>query len=101
MVTDAEVTLNGREATLQKGSQLLNAKILSPASARFDVLSTQAPPGETLNGNTRKLVVRLPDLVVRLPDKVESLRLVVALTPYRRDSAAPKLDWADRPLDTW
>ena len=54
----------------------------------------QAPPPRTQNGNTRKLVVRLPG-------KVADLRLVVALTPYRAGLPKPGLDWKDRGLDRW
>lgn len=94
MVTDAEVNLEGPKAELRKGGWVLSAEILTPAGARFDTVSTQMPPPQTQNPNTRKLVVRLPG-------RVADLRLVVALTPYRAGLPKPGLDWKDRGLDRW
>lgn len=94
LVTDAEVALQGREAALIKGERVVTARIVTPGNAAFGIVSTQAPSGQTPNGNTRKLVVRLPG-------KTDDLRLVVALTPHRRGTALPALDWKDRPLGAW
>ncbi|MCS7316191.1 MAG: heparinase II/III family protein [Bryobacteraceae bacterium] len=94
MVTDAEVKLEGRGAELRKPGWRLAARILRPEHARFDVVSTTPPPPQNPNHGTRKLVVRLPA-------KVTDLRLVVALTPHREGEEARRLDWRDRPLDSW
>lgn len=94
MVTDAEVTLQVQRAELRKGRWILAAEVLTPAGARFDTVSTQAPPAQTGNGNTRKLVIRQPG-------KTADLRLVVALTPYRAGLPKPELDWKDRSVARW
>ncbi len=94
MVTDGEVKLEGQKAELRKGEWILAAEILTPAGARFDTVSTQAPPGQTGNGNTRKLVIRLPG-------KTADLRLAVALTPYRAGQPKPELNWKDRGVARW
>jgi len=84
MVTDAEISPSGQ---LRKGDWVVSTRILKPAGARFDAVSTQVP-------NTRKLVVRLPN-------KITGLRLVVVLTPHPAARPAPALDWKDRPLKRW
>lgn len=76
MVTEAEVSLNGRAAILTKNGRNLEARIQSPTNARFDVVSTQPPAPERQNEGTRKLVVRLAG-------KVTSLDLAVTLTPVQ------------------
>ncbi len=94
MVTDAEVELQGAQAELRKPGRRLSARILRPPEAVFDVVPTTPPPPQNPNQGTRKLVAKLPA-------KVSALRLVVALTPYREGEPAPRLDWRDRPLDSW
>lgn len=94
MVTDAEVSTAGQRAELRKGDWVLRATILAPASARFDTVSSEAPPPQTPNRNVRKLVVRLPD-------KTANLRLVVALTPYPARQPPPRIDWSMRSLSEW
>ncbi len=94
MVTDAEVELKGAEAELRKPGWRLAARILRPANAVFEVVSTTPPPPQNPNHGTRKLVARLPH-------KVNELRLVIALTPHREGEQAPRLEWRDRPLDAW
>jgi hypothetical protein len=94
MVTDAEVTLKGEQATLQKGDSSLAARILNPKDATFEVVSTAAPAPQNPNRGTRKLVVRLPG-------KVSDLRLVVSLTPQGPGRAARPFVWKDRKLAEW
>ena len=74
MVTEAEVALDGRRATLTRNGRKLVAEIRSPAEAKFEVIATQPPKPQRQNEGTRKLVVRLPA-------KVESLELLVTFTP--------------------
>ena len=77
MATEADVTLDGRVATLKKDGRILEARIQSPANSRFDVLATQPPAPQNQNGGTRKLVVRLPA-------KVTEARITVTFTKVTR-----------------
>jgi hypothetical protein len=72
MITDAQVTIDHNRAQLEKGSATLQAEIVSPKGAVFDIVSTQpATSQENPNTGTRKLVVRLKD-------KIASARIEVA-----------------------
>src|SRR5574341_917696 len=59
MVTDAEADLRGAAATLRKGAWMLDARVLAPAGAKFDVVSGSAPPPQNPNEGSRKLVVQI------------------------------------------
>ena len=60
MVTDAQISIKGNHARLEKGGSALDAEIVSPKGAVFDTVSTAPPsPEENPNTGTRKLVVRL------------------------------------------
>jgi hypothetical protein len=72
MVTEAEVSVDGRDAVLTKGGRRLRAHIASPTNAKFEVVPTQPPAPQRQNEGTRKLVVRLPG-------KIESLDLRIRL----------------------
>jgi hypothetical protein len=72
MVTDGRITLNHGTALLQKGDAELEARILSPPDAVWDVQSTFAPPPQNPNLGTKKLVVRLSG-------KVAKTRIEIAL----------------------
>jgi hypothetical protein len=74
MVTEADVKLDGRRATLRAGERSMLVEIATPDNAMFDVVPTQAPSPQRQNEGTRKLVVRLPD-------KVQTVDLRVTLTP--------------------
>jgi hypothetical protein len=66
MVTDAEVSIDHKQARLTKGSTALRATIRSPKDAVFDTVSTApATPQENPNKDTRKLVVRLKGKVTK------------------------------------
>ena len=67
MVTAAETVVDGRTATL--GGKV-KVELLSPAAAKFEVVSTAPPSPQNQNAGTRKLVVRLPG-------KVEGVELAV------------------------
>jgi hypothetical protein len=73
MLTDAQIALDGRHATLQKGTATLKAEIVSPKGAVFDTVSTK-PSGKDENPNTGT-----QKLVVRLGDKVTTVHLEVRL----------------------
>lgn len=65
MVTDAEVTVQGRKAVLRKGDRALQAEVLSPADARFEIVSTKQEPPQNANLGTKRLVVRLSGKTTR------------------------------------
>jgi hypothetical protein len=60
MLTEAEVSLEGENATLSRNRRTLKAAILSPKGAKFDVVSATPPKPQRQNEGVRKLVVRLP-----------------------------------------
>jgi len=87
--TPAEVKLSddGRSATLSQAGQALEARLLSPAPARFTVMDAQPLPSspnpdrQARNQGFRKLAVSLTN--------VTDLRLIVLLAPARPGQAAP------------
>ncbi len=99
--TGAEIELKpeGNAAILQKGGRRLEARILTPASARFTVREARpletspAPPKQNDNAGIRKLAIRLPD--------VQKLTLVVELTPLRDGAMAAAAPLTVRPLAEW
>jgi hypothetical protein len=99
MHTKAEVNLNdgGRTATLSLGGKKLQARILAPSTARFEVRAAEPlptspnPAGQRSNDGVRKLAVHLP--------RAGNVRLSVVFVP--RDGgnriAVPKA----RALSEW
>ncbi len=61
MHTPAEISIDGASATLQQDAETVQAKIITPAGARFEVASA-APsrPDENQNAGIHKLLARLP-----------------------------------------
>jgi Heparinase II/III-like protein len=57
MMTDAEITLEGAEATLTKSGQFLQARILSPQGARFAIASPHQKAPQNPNTEFRQLVM--------------------------------------------
>jgi hypothetical protein len=84
MLTDAEVSLNGQTADLQKGGWTLSAEILSPRHAVFDIVQATVPPPQAPNPGVKKLVVRLGE-------KVTEMDLSVTLTLHRAGQPKPKI----------
>ena len=76
MLTSADITLNGRKATLRRDGKTLHAEILQPGEAAFVVLSAQPPAPQNQNDGVRKLAVRLPK-------PITSTRIEVTFTPAR------------------
>ena len=76
MVTDADISLNGPNATLKKGTWNLALEIRTPRHAVFDTV----PTGPSL----RKVIVRLGD-------KTTDLDLSILMTPYRDGQTRPKI----------
>jgi hypothetical protein len=61
MHTPAEISIDGASATLQQGAETVQAKIITPAGARFEVASaTPSRPDENQNASIHKLLVHLP-----------------------------------------
>ena len=77
MLTDADISVNGQNAVLQKGKWSLSAEIRSPRHAVFDLASVRA------QGYRR--------LIIRLGEKTTDLNLSVSLTPYRTGTPKPKI----------
>jgi len=76
MTTDAAVEVSGDTAVLKLGDKTLQAKILSPAGAKFEVVSAERQPPEKPNTGARRLIVR-----VRAEKGLT--RLAVLLSPVR------------------
>ncbi len=57
LLTDAEISLNRRSATLKKSGKSLRAKIISPAQAVFRRSAAQQNPPEMLNEGFRLLTI--------------------------------------------
>ncbi len=83
MLTDAKVTLRGREATLRIGRKTLTASLLSPEGAEWAVESAeQAPPQAANKGVCR--------LVARVKPPAGPVRFAVLLSPrWSATAAAP------------
>ena len=99
MHTPAAVRLedDGRKAVLALGGKQLEARILEPASARFEIRpaaplpTSPNPAGQKSNDGIRKLAIHLPGY--------QGLRLTVAFIPRdgQGEVALPKV----RPLAEW
>ncbi len=99
MHTPAAVSLegDGRKATLVLGGKQLEARILEPASAHFEVRpaaplpTSPNPAGQKSNDGVRKLAIHLPN--------TQGLRLTVVFVPRdgQGEVALPKV----RPLAEW
>jgi hypothetical protein len=76
MVTDADISLNGSNATLKKGPWNLALEIRTPRHAVFDTV----PTGPSLK-----------KVIVRLGDKTTDLDLGILLTPYPDGKPKPKI----------
>jgi hypothetical protein len=87
IMTDAKIAINGREATLTKDGQLLHARILSPAGARFRVASAYQKAPQNPNTGFRQLALEHTE-------SAAETRIVVSLStrPVRV---------AVRPLSSW
>ncbi len=76
MVTDADISVNGPNATLKKGAWNLALEIRTPRHAVFDTV----PTGPSLK-----------KVIVRLGDKTTDLDLSILMTPYREGQPKPKI----------
>jgi hypothetical protein len=83
MLTDAEVTVDGQDAELQKEGWTLSVEIRTPRHAVFDVIPVKTAAPQAQNPGMQKLVVRLGE-------KVNDLDLNILLTPHRTGQPKPK-----------
>jgi hypothetical protein len=88
--TRATIAIEGEKATLTQGTATMIAQILSPAGAKFEVISANPPPPQKQQPDVH-------NLIVRLPGKVTSARIVVVLIPVaegEKDAGmnAPKVE---------
>jgi hypothetical protein len=90
MVTGAEVAVDGARAHLREQGRTLEARLLSPASARFSVIPADPPAGfhDAPNPGRRILIVTAP------VGADGTLRIAVSLGS---DGGMPEL----RPIETW
>jgi len=101
MHTPATVSLgkDGRTARLSQGSAQLDAEILSPAGAKFQVMDAEPlptlphPEGQAVNKNVRKLAIHLTG--------VSDTRLSVLLAPRQPPSKGNKVHIEVSPLSNW
>jgi hypothetical protein len=61
LTTDAEIALQGNTAILSKEGRILQARILTPANAVFQVAPTVAGPSDQPNPGFRQLIVTTHD----------------------------------------
>jgi hypothetical protein len=87
--TGAQIDLKGRLALLSQGGGSLEARILEPEGAHFEVLSANPPPPQAQQPGVH-------NLVIRLPQRKGKVRIVVLLTPGGQ-GPAPAIE----PLERW
>jgi hypothetical protein len=84
-----EISKDGRSAMLSEGGVTLEARILSPASARFDTVSTQPPPPQEPNPGLTNLVIPLV--------RQSTPQTIAVLFTKSGDPTRPHI----KPLSTW
>lgn len=87
--TRARVELKGSRATLMQGKAQLEARILSPEGARFEVISASPPPPQAQQPDVH-------DLIIRLPRARGPVRIAVLLAPSGQIQE-PRIE----PLQAW
>jgi hypothetical protein len=83
------IASDGRSATLVQNGATLEARILSPANVRFDIVGTQAPPPQATNNG-------ISNLIICLPKQASSTEIAVLFTGGG-NTLSPKL----MPLTAW
>ena len=84
-LTKAKIEIDGGRATLTQGRAKLEARILSPEGAKFEVISANPPPPQHQQPHVH-------NLTVRLPSKTTKTRIAVLLSPSGDAGTAPKLE---------
>ncbi|MGE5607852.1 MAG: heparinase II/III family protein, partial [Bacillota bacterium] len=87
-LTPAKIQIDGTTAHLTQGSSSLHLRILSPQTARFQIVSANPPPPQKQQPN-------IQNLTVQLPEKTAATRLVILITPSDQPPATPQIT----PLD--
>ncbi len=87
--TPADVSLDGSRATLTLGARVLEARILSPAGAAFEVVNDNPPPPEGQSPGVKNLRIRLKEF--------KAGRIAVLFTPAGASAEPPEL----RRLTEW
>jgi hypothetical protein len=94
IVTEAQIELAGRQATLTQNGKTLRAEILAPAGARFEIVSTKPPTArERQNEGTRMLATRIS------ADGTNPVVISILLQPTSNGEQAASIK--DQPLDEW
>ena len=89
--TRAQIALGGDRATLTQGKARMEARILSPAGAHFEMISANPPLPQAQQPDVR-------NLIVRLPEKTREVRIVVLFTPdAKKNTSVPTVE----PLEGW
>lgn len=89
--TRAQIALEDDRATLTQGKAQIQARILSPTGAHFEVISANPPLPQAQQPDVH-------NLIVRLPEKTREVRIVVLFTPDAKNSSSvPKVE----PLEAW
>ena len=95
MVTEADVRLDGASALLRQDGRTLRAEILAPASARFELVSTDpGDPRQRQNEGTRMLATSVG------AEGGPDVRLAILLMPVEEGADVPPPPDV-RPLSTW
>lgn len=90
--TDATVTLEGRQATLELEGKQLIARLLAPESASFSIVSAEQEPPQKRNRGVSRLTVRLPNAQ-------GEARIVVLFSPVWPDTNVTSM--RVHPLEEW
>jgi len=89
-LTKAKIETGRDRATLTMGREKLEARILSPEGAKFEIVSANPPSPQHQQPNVH-------NLTVRLPAKTTQTRIAVLLSPAGAAESAPSLE----PLEAW
>jgi hypothetical protein len=87
--TSAKVELHGSRTVLSQGGAQIQARILSPDGARFEVISANPVPPQRQQPDVR-------NLVIRLPKRTTNVRISVLI-----DSVGPEFTPTLEPLKNW
>jgi hypothetical protein len=72
--TKAHIKASGASARLEMNGRILDAQILAPAGAKFEVISANPPPPQAQQPDVH-------NLIVHLPEPVAHTRIIVLLSP--------------------
>ena len=93
MMTDADIEIGADgTATLTQDGRRLEARVLAPAGAAFEIVSAEQAPPERPNTGVKRLTVRVPDAA-------GAFRFAILLAPVWENGAAASPDPA--PLSAW